>query len=267
MIFIPNNNILSYHLYKEESTLLGDKLLYINNLKGSKSYENIPEHRYNKLNLMHIFEYYMDLCDHKDYKYIYYNNMKSLNKFDEINQSKCVLFATPTKIQVGININNISNVIFMFTPYKFYNNTVYSQCIGRFRRVNNTNKIIKINNLIYPLDLISDDYFLNVPKYIDCKLRIISKKYFEYMYNKYLYNLSSYVKLSIVDKKIKDNFIDYTKMKNLALREWLYTDINPLDLSDEEYLYLTYIKTRTSKSKYSAIGKEWFNKVKPNSKY
>ncbi len=123
-----------------------------------------------KLTFSRAFEHFMLLTGYDDYTIMSYSNMISLNKFESLESNKCVLFTTPKKVQVGININSVSDVLFMITPFDTYSKTTYSQCIGRFCRVNNMNKIINIHNIIYPIKLLDKNLGMyKLPTYLGDK--------------------------------------------------------------------------------------------------
>jgi len=74
---------------------------------------------HNKLNFSHVLRYFLKLLGDNDYSVVHYDNIESLNEFELLDSDKSILLSTPRKVQVGININKITNVLFLITPLKF----------------------------------------------------------------------------------------------------------------------------------------------------
>nr|QBK89854.1 MAG: SNF2 family N-terminal domain protein [Pithovirus LCPAC101] len=229
---------------------------------GSRAYTEV----YTALNLSHALRHFMSLLGHGDYTILNYDNIKSLNKFESLEDDKSILLSTPTKIQVGININKVSNVLFLITPYKWLTQNIYSQCIGRFRRVNNTRKSIDIHNIIFPISFMPKDFFRYrglIPLYIE-KNRL-SFESINLKDIKYVYNMKNYTKSLLIPHTLLDDFKNATRRKSLKLTEWCMNSVDPLTISNFEYLYLMYGTKRVRGR--NALALAWLKSRDPTSKY
>ena len=261
-VFLPSTNIFLGAIPNKSSIKYGKLLSSIYGVKFT--HNKINDRIYNKLNFSHVFMHLLSLLGRKDYTVLHYENIDSLNEFESSESDKCILFSTPRKVQVGININNVSNVLFLITPLKFMNNTIYSQCIGRFRRVNNMQKSINVHNIIFSLAKIRKYLVIHscdrVPNYI-CECSYGREK----NDMEHVFCMNSYAKSLTIPHELLDDFKSASQRKTHILKLWSIDQVDPLNLSDCEYLYLMYGVCATKDRKILAL--KWLKLKEPNSKY
>jgi hypothetical protein len=246
LAFLPGNTIFSINKNKNHKVSKKYKQFMISvanyngiKLKLKNTYEDFNK-IYNTVKFNHLFNHFMFMCDNHssdEYEIIRYVDMKSLNYFGLNSSKKCVMFTTPKKVQVGININNVADVVFMLVPYDLLSRVTYSQCVGRFRRVNNMNDCIRVHNIIYPIHKLTKNKYIHkmvTSNYILSRQLIPNEKIIN-MYDKYhhyyMESIKGYVnrgqpipqyllkiqKYKDVDDYIEKTFITYDDIKNIKL--------------------------------------------------
>ena len=82
---------------------------------------------------------------------------------------------------------------------------------------------------------------------------------------KYVYNMKNYTKSLLIPHTLLDDFKNATRRKSLKLAEWCMDSVDPLTISNFEYLYLMYGTQRVRGR--NALALAWLKSKDPTSKY